>query len=557
MAQERTYVDVPDKFDNGNQRMVEMLTAKVSEKKGPGWVVDSFDPGIRRMHFVRETEVTQVNRGSGDSLLVELGRMVKATEGERVSQKLEDDNPGYFLTEFRPHLKQARLSRLNDDERRCREAVAGVIGVPRWEIQVSQRSDGGFSLILPPKYSPAKHDRGLQAVADEVVGREGWLASIDARTLRGELIPAEPPTFPAMISYPFKAKARSQWSIPVGERLGGLGEANTPLEMDFSATAGTMVSGTAGGGKSVGINAMLFGFLSRGWEVAIGDINHKQLDFTWMKPWVRENGWGCDSLAHTVAMLGEVYEQKERRTELLNNYGVQKLQDLPDSVRPRPIVVIMDELTALFTQEPIPKGLPKDHPMVMEAQQQNLEVELMKKFVRRIPAELRFVGIRIILASQISQANTGVDSTMKTNLPNRLLFGAAATKNQRGHALLNPEGVPEVPSWVQNDKSAARGSGLFEFEGVEPGVFKSYFASTDDYRARLEALRLPTTINTTPSPSTIEKHVISLTDSAEDEGFGRKERTLEAWELGPDGRPLQGRERANAARHQATIGAAG
>ncbi|HLS02832.1 MAG TPA: hypothetical protein VK054_12790, partial [Beutenbergiaceae bacterium] len=44
----------------------------------------------------------------------------------------------------------------------------------------------------------------------------------------------------------------------------------------------------------------VYAALTSGHQISVIDVPHKKADFEWMKPYVREHGWGCDSLEQTL-----------------------------------------------------------------------------------------------------------------------------------------------------------------------------------------------------------------------------------------------------------------
>ncbi|MFC4225495.1 hypothetical protein [Lysinibacter cavernae] len=307
--------------------------------------------------------------------------------------------------------------------------------------------------------------------------------------------------------------------------------------------------------NSVSVNALVYGLLVREWEVVICDLPHKAGDFEWVKPYVREGGFACQGPASILAALKEVYLEKDRRAAVLKEYGVQKVQDLPPHVRPPFIGIIIDELSGIFSKAIVPK-IPKKngeiHSAVKAAEQKNFEVEMTKHVFGLIPAELRFVGIRIISATQMAQGNTGVDLSLKVNLAHRWLLGSNPSPDERGHALKNPASAPEIPENLRSDRAAGKGIGIVEFEGVEPAIVKSYFATTDEYQSRLRGRGMKMTLNPEPSLAMIQRHVEQLYDE-EDLGFGLQPQEAEPWQIDPaTGKKLTGYALANAARHEAS-----
>ena len=103
--------------------------------------------------------------------------------------------------------------------------------------------------------------------------------------------------------------------------------------------------------------------------------------------------------------------------------------------------------------------------------------------------------------------------------------------------------------------------GVAELEGRAPCVFKSYYATTDQYKEALAELGVPTTSRPGPSSAEVARHAPSLSDSV-DSAPGRdvppKVAGADDWDVDPGtGQKLTGFERANMARHIATERAKG
>lgn len=514
---ERIDVTLPDGFDPAKH--LGALTRAIVDKHGPGWEVDNINPAANTATATRMVEINEVETSkNADSIEVRLVRNTKPSDGEKMAAKYESQHEGYWLTTFEPFLGYAIMTKLSTSAARARGAITVALGVKPWDIQIQDLPDGGFEFTLPKSFVPSKHDDKLQEVAEAVVGSEGWYVITDAQKLTGRIVPANPPTFPAMIPYPLKKKVPAfsasggTWGrIPIGVKLGKGEEPGEELCIDLAATAHTQVVGISGGGKTVSINGLIFGLLARGFELAIVDIKHKSVDFEWVRSMVRTGGWGCESIAAGVATVSMVIAEGERRAKLIKEHRVQKWQELPASLGVRPIAVVVDEVTALFMMEEVPKGLPKDHELVVEASQINLEKVVLRKRLSQISAEWRFAGIHLFLATQMAQNNTGIPPTMKINLGNRLLFGSNPNDAARGHAFQDARAVPKVPHNIQIDSSANRGVGAAELEGQgAPSVFKSYFATTEDYRAQLHSLGTPTTNRPEPTGAEIARYTPTL-----------------------------------------------
>lgn len=227
---------------------------------------------------------------------------------------------------------------------------------------------------------------------------------------------------------------------------------------------------------------------------------------------------------------------------MFDEHGAKKWQELPAAVRAQtPILtLIVDELSGLLTKAPIPKSLPKDHPMRVEAEMRAAAQDMLAVTLTKIPAEMRAAGIRVLYASQQAQSNTGIPPAIKLNIPNRILLGANPSKQQRGHAFANPEKAPEVPDYISADEKASRGVGVAEFEGQSPVVFKSYFAPDVEFDANLRRIGARRANRPEPTTAQIERIVPRL----DDEDFGADERPSSRFDEGgwgePDGRADQG-----------------
>lgn len=503
-----------------------MLPKVVARTHGEGWEIESIDMIGGFAVVTRHAAIVQVASTSNRNVKeVRLPRTAKPTEGERFEIKLCDqenaNDPvgGWEMTSYDPHLGKAILTRMTPEEVRCRSALSVSMGVKTWEVQVASREDGGFSVRLPKKYVGSKHDVKISEIATDVVGADGWYVSINAAKLTAEIIPSEPPTFEAVIPYAFSAKVvtfqqdRSAWAkIPLGEKLGQNGQKGSVLSVDLDADPHTQISGTSGAGKSVTLNALITGVLARGAELAIIDVPAKSVDFMWCKKWVRDGGWGCDTIIHGATALALIYEEGQRRAEILKHEGATKWAELadPEAHNIRPLIVIVDEVTGLFVLDEVPKGLPKGHELLMEIQEGNLHRNLIKSYIGKIAAELRFVGVHIVVASQVASTTTGMPTSIRLNLANKILLGTKPTDGNRNLALNDSASVPQVPGNIQNDRSAGRGVGVFEFAGQVPGVFKSFYASTSQFAEWLSAKDLPETERPAPNGTEIARLIPSL-----------------------------------------------
>ncbi len=533
---ERARVKLPDGFDPARHEAA--MCKKVSESTGKeGWRLSSVDGehGI----FIRHSAVTTVTK-KADSFDVKLPGGTKPADGDKLAASLADtySDYGVVMTRFEPFLGKATLSKMTEDALRCRGAVSTAIGVKPWEVQVSPTSDGGFNLGLPKTYVSSKHYDKLVEVATDVVGTVGWRVKVNPQTLTATFIPGDPPLFPKAIPSPIKTLGNGDVQMtPLGVTLPEEGEGVGPLEViDWAASAWGLVAGTPGSGKTVLLSWLIAQQLADGASVAIIDDSEKSVDFLWAKPFLREHGWGCDSEAHAVTALALIYEEGKKRSKVLAEMGIPNWLNMPAKDRFQPIFVVVDELSALTVMDPVPKGVPKDHPIVMEINQMNFLRALISRFVNKIIAEQRFVGIRMVLSTQVTNASTGLPPSLKNKIGHRVLAGSNPSRPARNQAFNDESGVVDVPEHVKSSGAHARGVGVADLEGHASVVYKSFYADEKDYAKKLTELGLPLNKKASPTGAQVAEHAPDLSESEESGVPDRAE--APRGDLPPSGKPL-------------------
>lgn len=581
---ERITVKLPAGFDPAKHERA--LMKIITDRYGAGFDLDSIDPTLGTAHASRQVAITEVtHNASADSFEVRLARGTKPSDGERVEAKLIDQNPGYFMTGFEPFLGKATLTRMTDDEARCRGAVAVALGVKPWDVQVSQRVDGGFDLGLPRTYVGSKHDNKLDEVATTVVGRDGWYVQVNAQRLTASLIPADPPTFPPAIPFPVKRLGKGDvMSTPFGWILPRPGETKSEEAIiDWRASGSALVSGLAGGGKTVAITAIMADRIANGAYLAVIDTADKSVDFLSFKDMCGVKsvdgkfipGWGCETLGAAVAVLAMLCDEGKRRAKILADLRINNWLDLPKDKAFKPIFIIADEYEALVARVPEPKALPKDHPIRVEAIEENMAHDLIAHYMNRIVKEFRFVGLNPLISTQVSNASTGLPPSLKGKMGHFVLCGTTPSEAARKQSFPDASGVPTVPANVASGGAVARGAGSAKIEGAGAFIFKSYFASVADYRKALLDLGVPTYDDrkVVPTQAQIDRYLPSLDD---EDGGREAEKAVRGGDRGadlaPSGKPAaqvaaemgdtdgmalhdgslgSGFERANAIRHMA------
>lgn len=476
---------------------------KVREKIGRDFHLESIDQDTGEASFVRGVDVATVS-SDGKILQASLpDTFATPSAGDRAAASFADQYPGYHMIRFDPYNKRALLAKLPRECVITRDAIAEALGVKPWDVEVAKRRGGGYQLLrLPTRYTPSKHDAKLAEAAVTKVpgGKPGWFVRIDGQSLTGEIIPAELPSFPPLITPDMDHLGANKDVTPFGMKLPQPGSDQGEIaQVDWNASNAMLLAGLPGSGKSVTLNALLASQIAAGCECVVVDDPAKSVDFLWAKPYLRNGGWGCDSDRHAVTALALAYEEGQRRAKILADRGVVNWLDLPEDERFTPIFIIVDEYTAITMTEKEPTSLPKDHPLRVEIAEANLQRVAIGRYVSKIIAEERFVGVRIVLSTQVTNAATGVAPSLRSKIGHKVLQGSNPSQSARQQIFSDEKSVPNVPENVQASGRAAKGVGAADLEGVAPYVYKSQFASTADYLERLKAMGVKVNPNVEPS----------------------------------------------------------
>ncbi len=210
-----------------------------------------------------------------------------------------------------------------------------------------------------------------------------------------------------------------------------------------------LVAGASGGGKSVTLQAILYGALVRGWDVHVADPTKGAADFRFAEPYAR--AVTVDAF-EAAAMMKAVYAEVVRRKNLNSEHGVGNYRDLPEDVRPGHMLVMIDEFTSLMGADPVPK--PSDDPtmdherdLIVASNQAKTEIGV---YAGKCAREARSAGLTLVLATQKLSAKL-LDTIpgagdLKVNL-SRMLLGKA-TNGDRMSALRAPFEAPDLGDGV-------------------------------------------------------------------------------------------------------------
>lgn len=243
-----------------------------------------------------------------------------------------------------------------------------------------------------------------------------------------------------------------------------------PVAWNPRTSAMLGVFGTQGGGKSVTMQSMVTGAIINDFDLVIIDPSKSAADFMFAADYSLAI---ATTITQACGALELAYREVTRRKRLNSEYEVGNYKDLPDDVRPRRMVIVIDEFTSLMEQEPV--GKPSDDVEVENERQKVLAINhdraKIGTFVGKIAREARSSGVSLILGTQ-KLTNKMLDnvpggSDIKTQLA-RILVGKA-TPGERQSALRDPESAPSLGETIPP------GRGIWEPSDSPSMIIQSWY----------------------------------------------------------------------------------
>ena len=176
----------------------------------------------------------------------------------------------------------------------------------------------------------------------------------------------------------------------------------SPVVFDPKDTAHLMLLGLSGSGKSVAVQVLLYGALRRQWHCVVINPVKGAGDYMFAEPFLDGACLELDDFFAPAAMMRTLYDEVARRMRLLGEYGVTKIDDLPEEVRPRRFFVILDEFTSLIEQEAVPA---RSDEIELEREREhiiarNTAKRYVAQYTGKILREARAAGFSLMLATQ-------------------------------------------------------------------------------------------------------------------------------------------------------------
>lgn len=500
-------VEVPASYGDSVEERAKLI-AVLWRKYGEGWQVESFDA---------EKAVVVIVRGRQPSMrphaeLYSAGPSATVGNGEAIAASHAAH--GRTMLGYDPYTKRVetavlppatielrnRLLRKNPKQKSWELELAPVFGV--------RDGVGHLAKVIITRADQSSPDRDKEiaywlGLAKNTIGHSGWWVSVD--DVRGvvEMTAGVPISIPGRVGYDYDVVKNGKW----GELVVGRDGYNKPVVVDLAATPHALVVGRTGSGKSIFLQTMIFSALAHGFELAILDPTKRGLDFRWARPYAREGGWGCQTFPEALEALKSVYEEAQRRLDILDELSVPKWSALSPEDQAkygiRPILVVVDEGTSMSKLLALPKTMDKEDPEYVAMAELNAAKERILMYIGKILRECRFVGVHLIFGTQrfgVQEIGQGAGE-MRENMGARIVLGRSSTASlamacadpqdaaaayEQAHGLAAADTDPSA-----TEREATPGRGLAEIDGRGHVALQGAFAPVEELIAQLEDMGIP------------------------------------------------------------------
>jgi hypothetical protein len=423
--------------------------------------------------------------------------------------RVQPEYQGFEVIEFVPAAGYAMVAKMDIDVARCREEVAYVLGVQKWDvgIEVTRDKKGNalkYDLRLP-RYTPSKHTDGLLMVAQEIVGHEGWFARTEV--LGKTCVLASGPHWgfssKAILMPTPTPKTANASSLSWGERLNQGDPLTSVASINFIDHPHVLVSGQTRSGKGEMMRSLMAHAIAAGWGLIMVEPVRKGNDFTMFRPFVMPGFWGCSSFAHATATIEKVEDEYQDRMKLFAKFGAAKLTEVPIEHRPNRWLVVIDEYATLTKKNPEIGGktalLPEE--MKFAAKIREMEAAILGNAkagvvfgVTNLIAKAAAAGIHILIATQRASAQSLGDNDARNNFGTRILLGQGGTIDEGTVKMtISSEGLKGLPKYPKHllesqeehdyvhrgedppPPGPLKGAGYVAANGTAPYVAKGWF----------------------------------------------------------------------------------
>jgi S-DNA-T family DNA segregation ATPase FtsK/SpoIIIE len=144
--------------------------------------------------------------------------------------------------------------------------------------------------------------------------------------------------FPDEIPYSFDVEKYKKMVAPIPI---GITPSGKIIIIDLAKLPHMLIGGMTNYGKSVALRSIMTSLLLS--YVEVSALDYKRVSFSKLAPWIR---LAKDEI-EGERLLSKIIDEGFKRLELLDQYGCEKIQELPKSIRPQYKAVIVDELTMI------------------------------------------------------------------------------------------------------------------------------------------------------------------------------------------------------------------
>lgn len=225
-----------------------------------------------------------------------------------------------------------------------------------------------------------------------------------------------------------------------------------------------LITGTTGFGKSSAGQVIMTSAVMKGWDLIVCDPTKGGNDFLSLE---RHALAFARDLDHTQAALDWTVKEMHRRMDLYGEHHLSNVRDLPADIRPKPLLVVIDEFNSLIGSPERSMANPGGDPTIananLRAQARNRSRGRVGQDVCDLAAQARSAGIVLLL---MAQALSGGEldllpdpGTLKRNLA-RLFLGNGNAAGNVSQSNIRPANQL-IRSWGDMPK----GRGVYEETG--------------------------------------------------------------------------------------------
>ncbi|WP_214374982.1 cell division protein FtsK [Bifidobacterium sp. SO1] len=377
---------------------------------------------------------------------------------------------------WRNRRDMERMIRLRLDEAWAASKATGADGRPVTTVRVGE---AGGMLTRADFTLPA--GLGVEGALSKLDGFRATSGFMYARRIQSDtglsLLLAEKDPLPAMIPCDWNALDGDDTALPFAT-----GDDGSTVVLDPHDTAHLLITGQTMSGKTSAAVTLADGALRRGWMLFIGDPVKNANDFSGVRS--KCSGFAT-GLADCVGMLQWVDREGQRRKDLQTSHGVANLDDLPDDVRPKRILVFLDELVSMLELSSGARRKPTGDP---DIDNENLMEDWRDMCKRKAGAAISHIltqhrsqGITLILGSQMLKAESMKalpDAGMAKGQLGRLFIGSGNTAGNVSD--MNIGEANRLIRQALDSGGMPKGRGLYERMGRGVQMVQCWYSGKPD-----------------------------------------------------------------------------